>query len=1028
MRKSVLTLLLLFIAMMMQAQQHLITGAIIDKGTNDPVEASTVQLLRADSTYISGAISDENGLFSLQAPEDGSYLLKITSVGYKPTVRRIMMTQGKDLAMGKININAEAIMLKAATVTAMAKKVVLKEDTFVYNSAAYRTPEGSTIEELVKRLPGAEVSDDGSIKINGKEVKKILVDGKEFMTGDTKTALKNLPTSIIDKIKAYDEKSDLAKVTGIDDGEEETVLDFGVKRGMNKGLIANMDLSMGTKQRYSERGMAAYFNDRNRLMMFASANNTNDMGFPGGGGPGGWGFNKQGLNASKMLGLNYNYENKDKLKMDASLRWNHSDGDISSTVASENFVSQNSSFSNSRAKNFSRSNSWDGRFRLEWTPDTMTNIMFRPSFTIKSSDALARSLSAQFNADPYQITNDPLEDAARAELGLEDVSTSKSLLQQAGALVNLQSSSSISYSESENLRGMLQYNRRLSAMGRNITVRTDASYGKTDANSLSLTNAYMYLVDVANGNETDHYNTYRYNVTPTRNYSYSLQATYSEPLWRATFLQLSYKFTYKYSKTDRSTYNFSDFSDEEANQWASITPEYRGWGNYLGTLRSPLDEYFDSDQSRFSEYKNYIHEMQLMMRFIRPKYNLSFGAMLQPQRSNFIYDYMGQHIETTRNVTNFSPTLDFRYRFSKVSNLRVNYRGTTSQPSMTDLLDITDDSNPLNIKKGNPGLKPSFTHNFRLFYNDYIEKHQRALMTFVNFSMTRNSISDMVTYDDKTGGRTTQPENINGNWNARGAFMFNTAIDSAGVWNINTFTTLAYTNAVGYLSLDGKTSQKNTTKQTQVGERIAMGYRNSWLEVNLNGTLNYNHARNKLQASSNMNTWQFSYGPSITVTMPWGMSLSTDLSQSSRRGYSDKSMNTNELVWNAQLSQGFLRGKPLTVMIQFYDAAPAEHLEPCPYCHGPYRYRVQQHHLLCHAPRHLPTEYHRRQTGTRDDEIWRTPRLRRTTLQRRTSPLLSLEKLKPIYMMPRTIRHRWFWAYFCLIGSNITTPFHIRQF
>lgn len=919
MRKSVLTLLLLFIAMMMQAQQHLITGAIIDKGTNDPVEASTVQLLRADSTYISGAISDENGLFSLQAPEDGSYLLKITSVGYKPTVRRIMMTQGKDLAMGKININAEAIMLKAATVTAMAKKVVLKEDTFVYNSAAYRTPEGSTIEELVKRLPGAEVSDDGSIKINGKEVKKILVDGKEFMTGDTKTALKNLPTSIIDKIKAYDEKSDLAKVTGIDDGEEETVLDFGVKRGMNKGLIANMDLSIGTKQRYSERGMAAYFNDRNRLMMFASANNTNDMGFPGGGGPGGWGPNKQGLNASKMLGLNYNYENKDKLKMDASLRWNHSDGDISSTVASENFVSQNSSFSNSRAKNFSRSNSWDGRFRLEWTPDTMTNIMFRPSFTIKSSDALARSLSAQFNADPYQITNDPLEDAARAELGLEDVSTSKSLLQQAGALVNLQSSSSISYSESENLRGMLQYNRRLSAMGRNITVRTDASYGKTDANSLSLTNAYMYLVDVANGNETDHYNTYRYNVTPTRNYSYSLQATYSEPLWRATFLQLSYKFTYKYSKTDRSTYNFSDFSDEEANQWASITPEYRGWGNYLGTLRSPLDEYFDSDQSRFSEYKNYIHEMQLMMRFVRPKYNLSFGAMLQPQRSNFIYDYMGQHIETTRNVTNFSPTLDFRYRFSKVSNLRVNYRGTTSQPSMTDLLDITDDSNPLNIKKGNPGLKPSFTHNFRLFYNNYIEKHQRALMTFVNFSMTRNSISDMVTYDDKTGGRTTQPENINGNWNARGAFMFNTAIDSAGVWNINTFTTLAYTNAVGYLSLDGKTSQKNTTKQTQVGERIAMGYRNNWLEVNLNGTLNYNHARNKLQASSNMNTWQFSYGPSITATMPWCMSLSTDLSQSSRRGYSDKSMNTNELVWNAQLSQGFLKGKPLTVMIQFYD-------------------------------------------------------------------------------------------------------------
>lgn len=138
-------------------------------------------------------------------------------------------------------------MLKGAVVTAMAQKVTLKEDTFVYNSAAYRTPEGSVVEELVKRLPGAEVSDDGTIKINGKEVKKILVDGKEFMTGDTKTALKNLPTSIIDKIKAYDEKSDLSKVTGIDDGEEQTVLDFNVKKGMNKGLMSNIDLGIGNK-------------------------------------------------------------------------------------------------------------------------------------------------------------------------------------------------------------------------------------------------------------------------------------------------------------------------------------------------------------------------------------------------------------------------------------------------------------------------------------------------------------------------------------------------------------------------------------------------------------------------------------------------------------------------------------------------------------------------------------------------------------------------------------------------------------
>ena len=158
-----------------------------------------------------------------------------------------------------------------------------------------------------------------------------------------------------------------------------------------------------------------------------------------------------------------------------------------------------------------------------------------------------------------------------------------------------------------------------------------------------------------------------------------------------------------------------------------------------------------------------------MMRFIRSKYNLNFGVMIQPQRSNFIYDYMGNHKDTVRTVTNISPTLDFRYRFSKMSNLRVNYRGTTSQPSISQLLDITDNSDPLNISKGNPGLKPSFTQNFRLFYNNFVQNHNKGVMTFINFSTTNNSISNKVTYDEKTGGRITRPENINGNWNVMGS-------------------------------------------------------------------------------------------------------------------------------------------------------------------------------------------------------------------------------------------------------------------
>ena len=900
MKRSILSMLLMLVAMASFAQERLISGKITDRDTKEPVEQVTIQLLKTDSTYVSGAISNEQGLFHVNAPANGKYLLKITSVGYKPTVKRIQISEDKNLAMGNVVVGSDAIMLKGAVVTAMAQKVTLKEDTFVYNSAAYRTPEGSVVEELVKRLPGAEVSDDGTIKINGKEVKKILVDGKEFMTGDTKTALKNLPTSIIDKIKAYDEKSDLSKVTGIDDGEEQTVLDFGVKKGMNKGMISNIDLGVGNKDRYNMRGMGGYFANNNRFMLFANANNTSDRGFGGGPGRGFWG-GANGLNASKMIAANYNYELKDKFKFNTSLRWNHSDGDIWSSRSSENFMGSSSSFSNSLSQSFSRSNSWNGNIRLEWMPDSMTNILFRPSISWSTSDGLSGSQSASYNKDPYTITTkDPL-----SEEGIEE-------LDKAEAMVNSQLTNGITYSDNNNINGMLQVNRKLGNKGRNITFRVDAKYTDKDSKSISLNNAKLYLVQTAEGKDST-YQTNRYNLTPSKNYSYAGQLTYSEPLWKATFLQFSYKFTYSYSKSDRSTYDFSKYA-------MNGDQEYRGWDSYLNPFAGHLEDYKDDDQSRFSEYRNYNHDIQVMMRFIRQKYNLNFGVMVQPQQSKYIQDYQGVHVDTVRNVVNVSPTLDFRYRFSKMSNLRVNYRGTTSQPSISQLLDITDNSDPLNISKGNPGLKPSFTQNFRLFYNNFVQNHNKGVMTFINFSTTNNSISNKVTYDETTGGRITRPENINGNWNAMGAFMFNCSIDSAGVWNINTGAHANYNNYVSYLSLDKKSdSQKNTTRSITWRQNLSFSYRNDWAEFSLDGTLTYNKAKNKLQPTSNLETWQFSYGPSMTLTAPWGTSLNSSLSISSRRGYNDSSMNTDEFVWNAQLSQGFLKGKPLTIMLQFYD-------------------------------------------------------------------------------------------------------------
>jgi len=551
--------------------------------------------------------------------------------------------------------------------------------------------------------------------------------------------------------------------------------------------------------------------------------------------------------------------------------------------------------------------------RVEWMPDTMTNIMFRPQFRYNSNDGLSNSRSASFRSDPYAIAGitDPLAQ-------LDQLAYSDSIVTNANRSIGL------TYSDSKSFGGTLQLNRKLNSRGRNVTLRFGANYSEGMSKSASSNFVNYYVVDQTLNPYQYKDSTYqadRYAVTPTKNTDYSIRATYSEPIFRRTYLQFSYQFQYKYSKSDRGTYDFSKLGLPFLEQQL----DYRGWDGYLSLLNTTtpptlLETTRDERLSRFSEYRNYIHTAEVMLRVVRKAYNFNVGVQFIPQSSKLTYRYLNTDTVTKRSVMNWSPTADFRWKISKVSQLRFTYRGSTSQPSMTDLLDITDDSNPLNVRKGNPGLKPSFTQNIRLFYNNYIQNHQRSIMAHVNFSTTKNAVSNMVTYNELTGARTTRPENINGNWNAFGMFMFNTAIDSTGYFNVNTFTTLRYANSVGYVSTNSKAnSEKSTTRSTTIGERLAASFRNDWLEFELNGSLEYLHARSELQTNNNLDTWTFSYGGSVMLTAPWGTQLSTNLNMNSRRGYNDESMNTNELIWNAQLSHSFLRGKALTLTFQMYD-------------------------------------------------------------------------------------------------------------
>ena len=223
-----------------------------------------------------------------------------------------------------------------------------------------------------------------------------------------------------------------------------------------------------------------------------------------------------------------------------------------------------------------------------------------------------------------------------------------------------------------------------------------------------------------------------------------------------------------------------------------------------------------------------------------------------------------------------------------------------------------------NIRIGNAGLKPSFTHSMRMFYNTYNAERQRGIMAHASFSAIQNSISSSTEYNEQTGGTITKPENINGNWNAFGLFGFNTALRNKK-FTINSFSRINYANNVDFLfNQSSKTNEKNTSTSLNLNENLNGAYRNDWFEFALNGSFGYTFEKNELRPESNQNPYNFSYGASTNITLPWRMTVATNIANNSRRGYRDASMNRNELIWNAQVAQNFLKGAA-TVSIEFYD-------------------------------------------------------------------------------------------------------------
>ncbi len=888
--RFLLTVMLAATAMLTNAQsKYTIKGSVIDKETNEALMGANIQVLALpDSTLKTGAMADDMGAFTIHNLNKAKYVLKVSFMGYITRTIPLNLAEKKShqVDLGYLTLNSDSKMLQEAVVTTAVARVQVSGDSIQFNAAAYRTPQGSTLEALVKQLPGAEVDDDGNITINGKTVSKILVDGKEFFLNDKTIAMKNIPVDIIDKIKAYDKKSDMARITGVDDGEEETVLDLSVKKGMKNGWFGNATAGVGTEHRYNARGLVNHFNDNANVSVLGNGRNVPDRQ--------GW-RRANGLNSHKEGGMNFASKNVN-METGGSVTYKYDGSDLLSESNTQELNAIEGAYKKSRSQSFGSNNGLDAQFKMEWRPDSMTTILFRPNFSYNQKNSMAVSRNGSYNEDVANMDQEEIE--ALVEAVLQSRRRSQS------------------HTNTTNASGELQWTRKFHKPGRNVTLRVNGDYSHSESKDLSA--AYMLDNDKAAPVLNN-----RYNLTPSYNYHLTGMFVYSEPIADRLYLNFTYRYTYGYSKSDRQAFVYApEAYTALADQLLSSRYDVE---EVLRVMREADYKMRDSlELSRFSEYRNYNQRIGLQLRQVREKYNATVGVNAFPQRTQLDYRYMGKEFpEVSRQVLNFAPYMNMKVNFSKTTNLQMRYNGRSRQPSMTDLLDIYDDSNPERITRGNSGLKPSFEHSWNANYNGYKPETQRGLWSWFYGSATRNSFANKQTYC-KSGVTITEPININGNWNMGGGLGANIGLGKEKHWSVGGNVGGGFTQNVGIFANidsigDPGIDTKTITRTSRFNVRSNVAYRNEFVSVEVLGNFNEEYARNNVNKSANRNAQNFWYGTDMRFNMPWNMEIATDLRMNSRRGYVQKDMNTDELLWNASISQSFLKGNALTIKGEIYD-------------------------------------------------------------------------------------------------------------
>ena len=894
------------------AQTTSISGQLLDKTTNEALQYANVQIYSLpDSTFLKGDVTKEDGSFKIEGIKAEKCVVKASFIGYTAVYKNVTVTKGQNNSVGKIYLLEDSKQLAEVSIQAEATPVVVRDDTVVFNADAFHVVEGAMVEDLVKKLPGAEISSDGKLTIGGKEVTKIQMNGKEYFANDPQVVLKNLPANMVKDIKSYDKKSEQAELTGIDDDDEEFVLDFTVRKSMMDSWIGNIwggvghDINGPDDFRYDGHLDLNKFDDEGNLAIIGNLNNTNNTssdlgdnsGFGGMGGMrggmgggmmmmgggmtggmrGGMGGGMMGgmmgfgggITETQNLMANFEQEKSKSFLHGGNIQYSRTRTESEGKTSTETFRGDDySTVQNDTSVSTSIRNNINASYRIKWAIDTMTTIIFRPNLRMSFSDTES--------------------DGQSLSLG--------NLINELRDTVNTQTSGNTSNSTSISYNANLQAVRKLNNYGRSIqlTLRVNGSLSPSDRTSKS--NTHFNLNDSTSivDRNTD---------GKSNNLTLMAQIGYVEPIFEKNYLQFNYNFQTRSS--DSYSYVYEDGSDTRND-----------------SLSSEVE----------NTYYNHRAEVILQGRYDKLNYNL--GVSLQPQISE-THNILGQNVgnDKKQTVFNWSPTMRLQYKFTKQHTIQLRYNGRSSAPDVQNLQEIISVTDPLNLQYGNPNLKPTFTNNVQLNYNNFMRESGKSIMLNLSYNNTINTVGNETTYNPATGGQETRKINLNGNWGANGFLTLSSPLGSKKL-SITSTSMANYSENVSMASATklptGQTvgGGKITTSTTTLSERLQINYRCDVFDFSINGSVRYLKSGNDQKSAAgamgnatlnnNRETFDYELGANTTINLPWKMTFATDFNWRIYTGYSD-GYDRDLAIWNAQITKNFTQDNRMAVRVKVFD-------------------------------------------------------------------------------------------------------------